>query len=112
MFLNKEAGQKVFDDIAKVAGGAVNVMSGLSAEIKNEVRARVDELAHRLDLVPREDFEKLEAMLTEARKEQLELTKRVEALEGKKKKAPAKSMAKRKTTKSTTTKSKTKSKKS
>lgn len=100
MFLDKETGQKVFDDIAKVAGGAVSVMSGLSAEIKNEVRARVDDLANRMDLVPREEFEKLEAMLSEARMEQAKLVKRVEALEGKNKKAPARKTTSKKKTKS------------
>ena len=76
--------EKVLDDIARMAGGAVTIMSGLTRQAGDEIRARVDELATRLDLVPREDFDRLEAMLAEARKEQTQLRKRIEALERKK----------------------------
>ncbi len=82
--------EKVFDDIARMAGGAVSIMSGVSKQVREEIRSRVDELATRMDLVPREDFERLEAMLAKARKEQAELLKRIEALEGKKSKPAAK----------------------
>ncbi len=82
--------EKVFDDIARMAGGAVSIMSGVSKQVREEIRSRVDELATRMDLVPREDFERLEAMLAKARKEQAELLKRVEALEGKKAKPASK----------------------
>lgn len=66
--------EKVFDDIARMAGGAVSMFSGITKQAKDEVRARVDEFAARMDLVPREDFERLEIMLAETRR-------RVEALE-------------------------------
>lgn len=85
---NKE---KVLDDIARFAGGAASVAGGLSKQIKDEVRSRFDDMAARMDLVPREDFERLEEMLKEARLQQDALVKRVDALEGKKapKKKPA-----------------------
>jgi BMFP domain-containing protein YqiC len=76
--------EKVLDDIARVAGGAVSLMSGVTKQMREEIRARVDELATRLDLVPREDFDRLEAMLAEARREQAKLVKRIETLENKK----------------------------
>ena len=66
--------EKVFDDIARVAGGTVSVMSGVTKQIKEEVRTRIDELAQRMDLVPREDFDRLEFMVQD-------LTKKVAALE-------------------------------
>jgi BMFP domain-containing protein YqiC len=75
------AKEKVFDDIARVAGGTIGVFSGLSQQVKQEIRARADELALRFDLVPREDFERLEAMLREAREEQTRQNARLEALE-------------------------------
>ena len=87
---------KVLDDIARMAGGAVSVMSGISKQMREEIRARVDEFATRLDLVPREDFERLEAMLAEARKEQTRLIKRIEALEKSSKKPTAKNSRKSK----------------
>lgn len=82
--------EKILDDVARVAGGAVSAFSSLRRQVKDEVRARIDELAQKFDLVPREDFERLELMLYKAREEQDRLSKRLDALEGKKsKKKPA-----------------------
>lgn len=75
--------EKILDDVARVAGGAVSAFSSLSRQVKEEVRARLDELAQRLDLVPREDFERVELMMFKAREEQNRLTERVAALEAK-----------------------------
>lgn len=72
---------KIFDDIARVAGGAVNIVSGLQQQIREDVKARIDEMASRMDLVPREDLdqalEQIRVLLS--RVEVLE--KRVDALE-------------------------------
>ncbi len=67
----------MFDDLARFAGGAMSVMSGVTRQVREEIRARVDEMATRMDLVPREDFERLELMIAA-------LEKRIAALEGKK----------------------------
>ncbi|MCC7305819.1 MAG: accessory factor UbiK family protein [Alphaproteobacteria bacterium] len=87
---------KVLDDIARMAGGAVSIMSGLTKQAREEIRVRVEEFATRLDLVPRDEFERLEAVLQETRRMQERLVKRIESLEkkpaqnpaGKKKAAP------------------------
>jgi BMFP domain-containing protein YqiC len=55
--------EKIFDDIARVAGGTVNVLSGLKHNIEEDIKARVDEMAYKLDLVPREDLERLESQI-------------------------------------------------
>ena len=72
---------KIFDDIARVAGGAVNIVSGLQQQIREDVKARIDEVAARMDLVPREDLdqalEQIRVLLS--RVEVLE--KRVETIE-------------------------------
>lgn len=75
------AGNKIFDDLAKVAGGAAGALSGLSGEIKNEIKSRVDEVAMKMDLVPREDFERLEATLAQTRSELTQMSERLDALE-------------------------------
>jgi hypothetical protein len=83
---------KFFDDIARVAGGAMNVFSGLREQIENDVKARVEEMASRMDLVPREDFDRLALQVTA-------LQKRVDELTGKAKTAkpsPAKPATKSK----------------
>ena len=80
---------KFLDDMAKMAGGAVNVLSGVRQQIQDEIKARIDDMAARMDLVPREDMDRLEAMVKK-------LSARIDALEGKKpvadktKTAPAK----------------------
>lgn len=67
---------KIFDDLARVAGGAVNIMSGLQQQIQSDIKSRVDELASRMNLVPREDLERAEARIEK-------LEKAVAALQGK-----------------------------
>ena len=72
----------ILDDVAKVAGGAVNVLSGLQQQIKQDVQSRFEELAARMDLVPREDLQIAEDRISalSAKIEQLE--KRLDELEG------------------------------
>lgn len=77
---------RIFDDISRVAGGAMNVFSGLREQILNDVKARFDDMAARMDLVPREDFDRLEAQVKA-------LQKRLDAAEGKTKPAAAKKTA-------------------
>lgn len=74
---------KILDDVARVAGGAISAFSGLSRQVKDEIRVRIDELAQRLDLVPRDEFERVEMMLFKAREEQNRLNERLAALEAK-----------------------------
>ncbi len=84
---------KFLDDMAKMAGGAVSVLSSVRAQIKEDIKARVDDVADRLDLVPREDFERLQSMVNA-------LVRRVDHLEGAKKtssSAPKKSTPTRQT---------------
>lgn len=75
--------EKILDDVARVAGGAVSVFSGLQKQIKDEVRTHVEDVAAKLDLVPREDFERLEAMIIEAREQQEAQNKKIAELEKK-----------------------------
>ena len=52
----------------------MNVFSGLREQIENDVKARVEEMASRMDLVPREDFDRLEAQVKALQKRVDELT--------------------------------------
>ena len=65
---------KVLDDIAKVAGGGVSILSGLGQNIREDTKSRINDIADRLDLVPREDFETLE-MRVKALEEHILATK-------------------------------------
>jgi BMFP domain-containing protein YqiC len=74
----------VMDDIAQLAGGAAGLLGNLQQQIRDDIKARVEEVATRMDLVPREEFERVEGLLAKALEEQAELKKRIEALEKKK----------------------------
>ena len=60
---------KLFDDIVRMAGGAVNIFSGLQQQIRDEIKSRIDETASRLDLVTREDMDRAEARIARLEKE-------------------------------------------
>jgi BMFP domain-containing protein YqiC len=73
--------EKILDDMARMAGGAIGTIGNIRGQMKEEIRLRVDEMAMRMDLVPREDFERVEDLLKQARLEQEELRARIEKLE-------------------------------
>lgn len=75
--------EKIIDDVARVAGGAVGILSDAGKEAKAIVKSKVDTLAQDMELVPREDYEVLEAMVESLRAEQEELKERIEKLEKK-----------------------------
>ncbi|NCT41142.1 MAG: accessory factor UbiK family protein [Alphaproteobacteria bacterium] len=77
--------EKILDDMARLAGGTVGIASGITHNIRAEIKSRVDEIVDRLDLVPRADLDRLEAILQETRKEHEDLKLRIETLEKKKK---------------------------
>ena len=71
----------LFDDLARVAGGALGALSGLKAEFEAVVKQQMERWTSTLDMVPREEFEAVRAMAAKAREEQLALEERVAALE-------------------------------
>lgn len=78
---------KFLDDLAKVASGAVQSLG----DIRGQVKAMVNGFLSEMDMVTREEFERVEALAQKARERQVELEKRLAALEknlktGKKKK--------------------------
>lgn len=94
---------KLFDDLARVAGGAVSLISTVRQQVKADLRGRVDGVADRMDLAARDEVERLQAQVAKFRIEQELLKTRIAELEAKvsgKKAAPKaepKSEAKSKT---------------
>lgn len=76
-----QTNNKVFDDLAKMAGGAVSTIVGVRDEFKALVRQQAESLILDMDLVPREEFDAMKAVAIKARSEQEKLEKRVAALE-------------------------------
>jgi BMFP domain-containing protein YqiC len=58
---------RFFDDLAGVAGGAISALAGLREETEAMLRARLDDLIQRLDLVRREEMEAVQEMAANAR---------------------------------------------
>ena len=61
---------RLFDDLARVASGAINTLGGLREEIELRVKERVERFAAEMDLVSREEFDAVKAELA-LRKSQL-----------------------------------------
>lgn len=102
---------KLLDDLAKVAGGAASLFSTVRRQVQSDLRERVDSYADRMDMAPRTEVERLQALVAKLRTEQETLKQRIAALEalseGKKK--PAVNQNKPKATKKkTASKSRTK----
>lgn len=72
---------RLLDDLARLAGGAVGVAAGMRGEIEARLREQFEKILGQMDLVGREEFEAVQAMAAKARAEQEELAERVAALE-------------------------------
>ena len=72
---------RLFDDLARMANGALNTLSGLREEIESRVRERVERVLANMDMVPRDEFEAVKAMAQTARAEQEDLAVKVAELE-------------------------------
>jgi BMFP domain-containing protein YqiC len=72
---------RFFDDIARMANGAVGALSGVRGEIEARVRDQLERVLAGMDLVSREEFEAVKAMAAKARDEQEVLLARIADLE-------------------------------
>jgi BMFP domain-containing protein YqiC len=72
---------RIFDDIAKVAGGALSALGSLKQEIEAMVRDRLERFMAEGNFVRREEFDVVQAMAAAARAEQEKLAARVAELE-------------------------------
>lgn len=87
--------EQIFDNVARFAGSTAGALSGLSRQIKDEVRARVDDMATKMDLVPREDFDDLQARFDVLEKRLAALEKTAKPAEKTKKPATKKAAPKK-----------------
>lgn len=72
---------RMFDDFAKVANGAVSTLVGIKGEMEALVRQQMERFLLDMDVVPRDEFDAVKAVATKARAEQEKLEKRVAQLE-------------------------------
>lgn len=83
------APNRVFEDAARVAGGAMGTLAGVKREVESLVRHQLDRLLAGMDLVTREEFDTVREMAAKARAENERLEARLSALEGKQAKPAA-----------------------
>lgn len=74
---------RLLDDLARVATGALGALTGVRSEVEARVREQLERVLARMDLVTREEFDTVQAMLAKARLEQEKMQQRLEALEAK-----------------------------
>ena len=72
---------RFFDDIARVASGALGTLTGVKTEVETRLREQLEKVLAGMDLVSRDEFEAVKAMAAKARSEQEDLAKRVAELE-------------------------------
>ena len=72
-----------FDDLARVASGALGALSGMRAEMEAMMRQQFERFTSSLDLVPREEFEVVRAMAIKAREDNEAQAARLAELEAK-----------------------------
>jgi BMFP domain-containing protein YqiC len=73
---------RFFDDLARVAAGAMGTLSGVKGEVESRLREQLERVLSGMDLVTRDEFEAVKAMAAKARAEQEDLARRVVELEG------------------------------
>ena len=74
---------RILDDAARVAGGALETLAGMRREIEDVVRHRIDMILASRDLVTRDEFDAVKEIAVNARAEQQRLEARVVELEEK-----------------------------
>ena len=72
---------RFFDDLARVASGAVGTLTGIKGEVETRLREQLERVLAGMDLVSRDEFEAVKAMAAAARAEQEDLARRLTELE-------------------------------
>lgn len=72
---------RLLDDLAKVATGAIGSLSGVRQEVEQRLQQQLERIIGRMNLVGRDEFEAIKAVAQAAREEQIRLEKRVADLE-------------------------------
>ncbi|MCR4520137.1 MULTISPECIES: accessory factor UbiK family protein [Bosea] len=76
-------GNRILDDIARLATDAAGAAQGVRREVETVVKTQIERLLRDLDVVTREEFEAVREMALIAREENDKLAARLTALEEK-----------------------------
>jgi BMFP domain-containing protein YqiC len=72
---------RLLDDLSRVVTGAFSALTGVREDVESRMREQFEKILARIDVVPREEFDAVQAMASRARAEQEALALRVETLE-------------------------------
>lgn len=72
---------RIFEDLARVASGALSALTGVREEVETRLRDQFQHILDRMNLVRREEFDAVQAMAAKARDEQERLAERLASLE-------------------------------
>jgi BMFP domain-containing protein YqiC len=72
---------RLLDDMAKAATGALGSLAGLRHEIEMRVQQQLERLLGRMNLVSREEFDTMKAVAQAAREQQIKLERRLAEIE-------------------------------
>ena len=72
---------RLFDDLARVASGAVGALADVRGEMEELFRQRLERYLAEAEMVPRDEFDTIKAVAVQAREAQEVLEARVAALE-------------------------------
>jgi BMFP domain-containing protein YqiC len=72
---------RLLDDMAKAASGALGSLAGLRHEIESRVQQQLERLLGRMNLVSREEFEAIKGVAQAAREQQIKLERRLQEIE-------------------------------
>lgn len=84
---------RFFDDMARVASGALSGFTGVRQEVEARFREQIERILRDMDLVTREEFEAVKAVAAAARAEQERLAARVARLEAELREVAARSLS-------------------
>lgn len=76
-----QTNSRIFDDLAKLASGALGTAQGMKSEWENLVHQRIERLVSDMELVPREEFDAVKAMVVALTEQTEAQNLRIEALE-------------------------------
>jgi BMFP domain-containing protein YqiC len=76
-----QSNNRLLEDAAKLAGGALGTLAGVRREIEALVQQQLERLLARMELVTLDEFETVRAMAVAAREENQKLSDRLDALE-------------------------------
>ena len=76
-----QTSNRILNDMAKVASGAVSAVTGLKGDAEGVLRRQVERLLADMNLVTRDEFEAVKALAANARAEQEKREARVAKLE-------------------------------